>query len=140
MRLRKAGISGIALVFLAASSAMAQSFDFAFYKEKVEPIFLKRRAGHARCVVCHSVGRRAFTLQPLAPGTTSYTAEQSKRNFESASNLAVPGNVAASPLLIHPLAPEAGGDRFHSGGRQFRSKDDPDWKTLAEWVTRAKSK
>jgi hypothetical protein len=36
--------------------------------------------------------------------------------------------------LIHPLAPEAGGDLFHSGGRQFASKDDPDWKALAEFA------
>jgi hypothetical protein len=32
------------------------------------------------------------------------------------------------------LAPEAGGDLFHSGGRQFASKDDPDWKTLAQFA------
>ena len=32
------------------------------------------------------------------------------------------------------LAPEAGGNSFHNGGRQFESKDDPDWKTLARWA------
>jgi hypothetical protein len=37
-------------------------------------------------------------------------------------------------MLIHPLAPEAGGDLFHSGGRQFESKNDPDWKILAQWL------
>jgi len=38
-------------------------------------------------------------------------------------------------LLMHPLAPEAGGDSpVHQGGRQFFSRDDPDWQTLAEWV------
>ena len=140
MKCREGKVSALAVALLAAaaSSAIAQSFDFAFYKERVEPIFLKKRPGRARCVVCHSNGRRAFNLQPLAPGATSWTPEQSKKNFENASRLAVPGNVAASPLLIHPLAATAGGDRFHSGGRQFRSKDDPDWKTMAEWVTRAK--
>ena len=35
---------------------------------------------------------------------------------------------------MHPLAHEAGGDEFHSGGRQFLSKDDPDWKAMAAWV------
>jgi hypothetical protein len=39
-------------------------------------------------------------------------------------------NRSASRLLIHPLAPEAGGDLFHSGGRQFESQNDPDWKIL----------
>ncbi len=35
---------------------------------------------------------------------------------------------------MHPLAPEAGGDVFHSGGHQFASQDDPDWQVLATWV------
>ena len=35
---------------------------------------------------------------------------------------------------MHPLAPEAGGEAFHSGGRQFQSQDDPDWLKIAEWV------
>jgi hypothetical protein len=37
-------------------------------------------------------------------------------------------------LLIHPLAPEAGGDLFHSGGRQFESKNDPDYRILMQWA------
>jgi hypothetical protein len=40
--------------------------------------------------------------------------------------------------LKHPLSPEAGGDDFHGGGRQFASRDDPDWKTIAAWVSQAK--
>jgi hypothetical protein len=43
-------------------------------------------------------------------------------------------NPQASKLLIHPLAHEAGGDEFHSGGRQFLSRDDPDWKAIAAWI------
>jgi hypothetical protein len=41
-------------------------------------------------------------------------------------------------ILTHPLAPEAGGDAFHSGGRQFASKNDPDWKIIAAWARGAK--
>jgi YVTN family beta-propeller protein len=41
--------------------------------------------------------------------------------------------------LIHPLAPEAGGDGFHSGGRQFETQNDPDWLALAEWVRRVRA-
>ena len=40
-------------------------------------------------------------------------------------------DVANSRLLLQPLAPEAGGNTFHSGGRQFANKNDPDWKTLS---------
>jgi YVTN family beta-propeller protein len=39
--------------------------------------------------------------------------------------------------LTHPLAPEAGGDAFHSGGRQFETQNDPDWLILAAWVRAA---
>jgi hypothetical protein len=127
---------GIGLAIL-SGLAVAQSLDFEVYRSKVEPIFLKRRAGHARCVVCHSANNSAFRLQ-WTQGATEFTEEQSRKNFESASKLVRPGDPDMSRLLIHPLAPDAGGDRFHGGGRQFPSKDDPDWKILADWVQAAK--
>jgi hypothetical protein len=74
----------------------------------------------------------------MASGSTAWTEEQTRLNFESVSHLVTPGNLDESVLLRHPLAPEAGGDPFHSGGRQFESKDDPDWKTMAEWIRTAK--
>jgi hypothetical protein len=37
-------------------------------------------------------------------------------------------------IMVHPLAPEAGGDAFHSGGRQFETKNDPLWKTIAAFA------
>lgn len=108
------------------------SYDF--FKDKVEPIFLKERPGHARCYSCHILGNRIFRLEKLAPGTTTWSDEQSQRNYQSALKLVIPGDPASSKLLLHPLAPEAGGDAFHSGGRQFMSQDDPDWRTMAAWV------
>jgi hypothetical protein len=113
--------------------ATAQSLDYETYKKTVEPIFAKMRPGHARCVACHSASNNAFRLQPLAEGST-WTEEQSRRNFESVSKLVNAANPQASKLLIHPLAHEAGGDEFHSGGRQFLSRDDPDWKAIAVWI------
>ena len=126
----------IALVSLGLSvaAAPAQSLDYETFKTRVEPVFLKKRTGHARCVVCHSANNSAFRLQPLPKDATEWTDEQSRRNFESASHLVKPGDPEASRLLIHPLSPEAGGDKFHGGGRQFASKDDPDWQILADWV------
>ena len=53
--------------------------------------------------------------------------------------LVAPGDPASSRLLMHPLAHDGGGDHFHAGGRQFASKDDPDWKIIADWVGSAKS-
>lgn len=118
----------------------AQALDFATFRTKVEPIFNKKREGHARCVVCHSGTNRVFRLEPLAPGTTSWTEEQSRKNFEVVSKLVKPGDAMGSLLLKQPLAPEAGGNDFHSGGRQFASQNDPDWKTIADWVRGAQSK
>jgi hypothetical protein len=127
-----------AMLVLASASIMslraAPVLDYGFFKARVEPIFLEKRAGHTRCYVCHAEGNNAFRLERLAPGANSWTDEQSRRNFEMASRLVNPGDPASSRLLAQPLAPEAGGNVFHSGGRQFASQDDPGWKTLADWV------
>jgi len=116
-------------------SANAQSLDYEFFKARVEPIFLQKRPGHTRCVVCHAErSSNAFRLEKLPAGRSSWTEEQSRRNYEMASRLVMPGKPDSSLLLLQPLAPEAGGNPFHSGGRQFETKEDPQWKILAEWV------
>jgi YVTN family beta-propeller protein len=121
-----------------SAQASSVSLDFAFYKSNVEPIFLKERPGHARCYACHSEANRIFHLEKLPPDATPWSEEQSRKNFQSAIHLVVPGNPGLSPLALHPLAPEAGGDAFHSGGRQFASQNDPDWRAIAEWVLGAR--
>ncbi|MFI5057456.1 MAG: cytochrome D1 domain-containing protein [Candidatus Acidiferrales bacterium] len=108
--------------------------DFQFFKDRVQAIFLKERPGHARCYGCHTAFNRDFHLETLSPGSAGWTDEQSQRNFQSALKQVVPGDPSSSRLLVHPLAPEAGGEPFHSGGRQFHSQADSDWLTLAEWV------
>ena len=110
------------------------ALDFDTYKSRVEPIFLKKRPTHGRCYVCHSESNNAFRLQKLTPGNKSWTEEQSQSNFQSVIGLIVAGEPDKSKLLLQPLAPEAGGVAFHSGGRQFASKNDADWKILAQWV------
>ena len=124
-----------ALVQGMASPAPAQSLDYEFFKARVEPIFLTKRPGHVRCVVCHSErSNNSFRLEKLSPGEKFWTEEQSRRNFEVVSRLVVPGEPGKSLLLLQPLAPEAGGNAFHTGGRQFGSKYDAEWKTLGAWV------
>jgi YVTN family beta-propeller protein len=123
----------------AASASSKEIFDFDFFKSKVEPIFLKERPGHARCYACHSDPNRIFHLELLSHAATEWTEEQSRRNFQAVTRLVAPGDPRSSLLLIHPLAPEAGGDAFHSGGRQFETQNDPDWLTIAEWVRGARS-
>ncbi|HEX9465624.1 MAG TPA: hypothetical protein VGB82_23730 [Alphaproteobacteria bacterium] len=134
-----AALIATAVMLAAASPAAAQSLDYQYFKAKVEPVFLKKRPGHARCVVCHGpLTNNAFRLEKLPQGATFWTDPQSRKNFDTVSLLATPGNFDASKILKHPLAPEAGGDAFHSGGRQFASKQDPDWQILSQWVNGAK--
>jgi hypothetical protein len=121
------------------SSAGAASLNYEFFKTKVEPVFLEKRAGHTRCVVCHTTNNAPFHLVPLSPGATSWNEEQSRQNFELIQRVAAPG-VQDSPLVKHPLDQEAGGDPHHGGGQQFTSQQDPDWQTLKTFVTGAAEK
>ena len=128
------------LTFVASSAAPTSdafskgALDFEVFKSTVQPIFLKERPGHARCYGCHTGSNRVFRLATFSPGFAGWTEEQARLNFLNASQLVLPGKPQQSRLLMHPLAPEAGGDAFHSGGRQFASQEDPDWQTMADWV------
>jgi YVTN family beta-propeller protein len=115
-------------------SQPARALDFNVFKTKIQPIFLKERPEHARCYGCHSEYNRAFHLEKLGAGAVDWTDDQSAQNFKNVLSLVVPGDPVSSRLLMHPLAPESGGDPFHSGGRQFQSQNDPDWLVLAKWV------
>ena len=122
-----------------APTASPPSLDYQYFKTRVEPIFLKRRSpDHARCYACHEKTKHptGLSLESLPPGSSSWTEEQSRRNFVTVSKLVVPGNPSVSPFPMHPLAAEAGGDasRIHSGGRQFESQNDPDFQAVAEWI------
>ena len=81
--------------------------DYPQYRETIEPIFLNRRPGNARCVVCHSQGGGNSFLEPLPPGREAYDEEQSIRNFERVQRLVVPGQPLESILLVNPLTEDA---------------------------------
>ena len=116
----------------ASSSQPAPALDYQFFKTKVQPIFLYKREGHARCISCHGQGT-PLRLQPLDPGATTWTEEESRKNFETIRRVVVPGNLN-SRLLKHPLAEAAGCDFYHNGGKHFASQNDPEWQTLKAWV------
>jgi hypothetical protein len=130
------------IVFIAVATALlvapipagAQALDYETFKAKVEPIFVAKRDGYTRCVVCHAGANNAFRLERLPAGNANFTDEQSRKNFQTASNLVVPGKPDDSRLLMYPLVPAEGGAAYHSGGRQWPSKSDPNWQTIAAWV------
>jgi len=127
-------LAAVALVVAAwtAQPPSTPSLDYEVFKTKVQPIFLAKRPGHARCVSCHSSGT-PLRLQPLSAGASTWTEDQSRRNFEAVKRVAQPGN-AKSMLLVHPLAEQAGGDFFHNGGKHWESQSDPEWQTLKAWI------
>ena len=57
----------------AATALIAQSdsaLDFEVFKTRIQPVFLAKRPGHARCYVCHSTATN-FRLQRLSPGAAA---------------------------------------------------------------------
>src|SRR5437660_424735 len=70
------------------------ALDFEYFRDRVEPIFLHKRRSLARCYVCHSQGT-PFRLQELAPGASSWTEDESRKNFDAARRLVN----AANPLM-----------------------------------------
>jgi hypothetical protein len=118
----------------ASTSTASTSLDFEFFKTKVQPIFVAKRPGHARCVACHGAPQASgFQLQPLARGRMTWNEQESRKNFAAVRHVVIPGDLR-SPLLVHPLAEGAGGDFFHSGGKHFHSQNDAEWQTLKAWV------
>jgi hypothetical protein len=120
------------------SATATPTLNYEVFKSRIEPIFLEKRLGHARCYVCHKADAEAkktnFRVQTIPEGATFWTEEQSRQNFIAVKQLVSPGDPLHSRFLMHPLSPEAGGDSYHTGGRQFTSKDDTDWQAIAAWI------
>jgi len=133
------GATAVTIALGMASASMvsraAATLDYEFYKARVQPIFLAKRPGHAPCVMCHAESNTSLRLEKLPDGQSAWTEEQTRKNFDTVVKIvqAVDDPMKAK-ILTHPLAPEAGGDAFHSGGRQFATRNDPDWKIIAQWV------
>ena len=134
-----ATLAGLALMLVGmlsqqptASPATSASLDFEFFKARVQPIFLAKRPGHARCIACHGSGT-PLRLQPLAAGRSTWNDEESRKNFEAVKRVVVPGSLR-SRILVHPLDERAGGDFYHNGGKHWSSQNDPEWQTLKTWV------
>jgi len=117
----------------ARQSAPSPALDFEFFRTRVQPILLHKREGLARCYSCHSQGT-PLVIERLSPGATTWTEEQSRKNFEIIRRVVSPGNPERSRLLLMPLAREAGGVSFHPGGKHWTTRDDPEFRVLAEWV------
>ena len=112
------------------------ALDLAGFRDKVQPLFLDKKPGFARCYVCHSQGT-TFRLQRLPEGRTAYNEEETKKNLDAVRRLIAPGQPDTSRLLLMPLSHEAGGTEFHPGGKRWAAKTDPEWQRIAAWVKSA---
>ena len=131
-----ATVAAAALLLATASlvSRAETTLDYDYFKAKVQPIFVAKRPGHAPCVMCHAGANNMLRLQRLPLGQT-WSEEDTRKNFDTVSKIVeAADDPLQSKILMHPLAPEAGGDAYHNGGRQFADKNDPDWKTIADWA------
>jgi hypothetical protein len=134
VRIAVATVAVAALALASATVSEAATLDYDYFKSKVQPIFVAKRPGHAPCVMCHAEANNMLRLQKL-PQDRTWSEEDTRKNFDTVSKIVeAADDPLQSKILIHPLAPEAGGDPFHSGGRQFADKDDPNWKIIADWA------
>lgn len=117
---------------LQAQAPGGASPDYDYFKSRVQPIFLTKRPGHARCIACHGQGT-PLRLQPPSIGGTGWTEEESRKNFDAVRRVVQVGN-PQSRLLVHALDEKAGGDFYHNGGKHWNSQNDPEWQVLRTWV------
>src|SRR5947209_4384281 len=78
----------------AYAQAPSSTLSFEFFRDRVQPIFMAKRPGHARCVECHD--NTTPRLQEPLPGATAWNEEQSRKNFDAWKQFVVPGDPTAS--------------------------------------------
>ena len=108
----KGADEGSAALDAAPASGQAANppvLDYDFFVKRVQPIFLSKRKGLARCYVCHSQATN-FRLQRLATGANAWSEAESRLNFDATKRFAVPGDPMESRLVtMHALrAPRPG--------------------------------
>jgi hypothetical protein len=113
-------------------AAAEPPLDFEFFRSCVQKVFANPREGHIRCSNCHSSGIIGFAPVPQTGST--WSEQEANRAFRTIARLVIPGNPEQSRFLLKPLHPDGGGSYTHNGPRRWQSRDDPEWKMLAEWV------
>jgi hypothetical protein len=112
--------------------AAEPELDFEFFRACVQRVFSNPREGHIRCSNCHSAGLIGFA--PVPQNGTTWSDAEARRAFQTISRLVIPGNPEQSRFLLKPLHPDDGGSYSHNGPRRWQSRDDPEFRMLAEWV------
>jgi hypothetical protein len=106
--------------------------DVEFFRSCVQPIFANPREGHIRCSNCHASGLIGFA--PVPQRGSAWTDQEADWAYRSVARLIIPGNPEQSRFLLKALHPDGGGSYTHNGPRRWQSRDDPEWRMLAEWI------
>ncbi len=121
-----------------AQAGFPTAADIERYRSTVEKVFMTDRGGttpgYAACVMCHTWQTSVrFTLE--TPATDAgWTVEQSRKNFDVVTRLVNTTAPATSRLLLKPLEPAAGG-MGHTGGSFWKSRTDPEYLALLNWIS-----
>jgi hypothetical protein len=106
--------------------------DFEFFRSCVQQVFATPREGHIPCSNCHTGGIIGFA--PAPQNGSAWSDQEATRAFSTISRLIIPGNPEQSRFLLKPLHPDGGGSYTHNGPRRWQSREDPEWRMLAQWV------
>lgn len=102
------------------------ALDAAVFARDVQPLLA------AKCAACHSQPDRGGRLR-LASAQDPTT---SAGNLAALAAFVIPQDPERSPLLLKPLAVASGGVE-HGGGDVFTA-DSAEWRTLRDWVSKAR--
>src|SRR5260370_42393660 len=90
-------LAGTASAAAQSSSKAPPQLDYDYFTKRVEPIFLAKRAGHARCYVCHAESNNTLRLEKLHPRPPLWTGEQAGKKFEAGPEHANPARTQNNP-------------------------------------------
>ncbi|MDW8121374.1 MAG: hypothetical protein RMK62_03545 [Armatimonadota bacterium] len=112
--------------------------DFRFFVQTIQPLLVESGEDKASCAQCHNT-HAVFNIRPPAPDGT-WTLADARHNYASALKVVNPDDPMGSLLVKKPISAREGSPDTglaHAGGiRWSQRKDSPQWRALAQWVSK----
>ena len=118
----------------APGSATSTSLDYEFFKTRVQPIFMAKRAGNARCISCHAPARRCDCSRSRREARHGATRTRARTSRRSAGRRARQPEEQAAASIRSRKRPAA--TSITTAASTGDSQNDPEWQTLEAWVLR----
>ncbi len=113
-----------------------KQLDFAYFVQRVEPIFSTPGQDGFACINCHSTHAIFHLESPETRGGT-FSVDQLTNNYQSAHRVIDEGAPSNSFIVRKPTSPREGepGGLSHAGGvRWSEKKDSWQYRTLVTWI------